>query len=146
MFYLENIFFYTQYLFDMVELLEHYDKLHFDAQKHLPFRTSTIPFEIILKVSIRTLKNESYGVKDLMVDLPYSNMGIRNHLRTLITDGWLTLSPNDDDRRCRNLKASERCLEALRAFLETGHDPPPPPRSGGSELALIPQATNLGVL
>lgn len=109
----------------MVELLEQYAKVHFDAKKHLPFRVSTIPFEIVVNVSIHTLKNEVYGVKEIMIDLPYSNMGIRKHLRALLVGGWLELSPNITDRRCRNLMASKRCLEALSALLSSVDSPPP---------------------
>jgi DNA-binding MarR family transcriptional regulator len=114
----------------MVELLEEYARVHLDAKNHLPFRTSTIPFEILIKVSIHTLRGDSYSVKKLMIDLPYSNMGIRKHLSNLINVGWLTLSSDVKDRRCKTLTASPQAIEALRARLLNERPAPPPPNTG----------------
>jgi DNA-binding MarR family transcriptional regulator len=124
----------------MVELLEEYARVHLDAKNHLPFRTSTIPFEILIKVSIHTLRGDSYSVKKLMIDLPYSNMGIRKHLSNLINVGWLILSSDVKDRRCKTLTASPQAIEALRALLlnERPVPPPPPEHWAGGLLAPRP--------
>jgi DNA-binding MarR family transcriptional regulator len=127
----------------MDKMLEEYARVNLDSRNHLPFRASTIPFEILIKVTLHTLRDDPYSVKQLMVDLPYSTMGIRNHLRTLIAHGWLILSPGTEDRRCKNLTASPQAIQALRALLLKERSPLPPEHWACGLLALIPNLEGL---
>jgi len=122
----------------MVEVLEEYARVNLDSRNHLPFRASTIPFEILIRVTLHTLRNDPYSVKQLMLDLPYSSMGIRNHLRSLIEHEWLVLSPGTEDRRCKTLTASPQAIEALRTLLLNERQPPPPEHWAGGLVAPRP--------
>jgi len=77
----------------------------------LPIGHSFIPFDILLTVVRGNAEGEDLTVKALFTALPYSDMGIRYHFRTLIKNGWLELHNGDKDTRIRRVKPTEKLVK-----------------------------------
>lgn len=97
------------------------------SQGHLPCESSFIPFDILMLVALAHMKPEELSVKALFNSLPYSDMGIRYHLRQLVTDTWLEIHPSTSDKRRKLVIPSEKLLARLsvveQAFFELiGHE------------------------
>lgn len=90
-------------------------KLLEGVRKHtsalLPIGHSFIPFDIMLAVIKGNVEGEDLTVKALFTALPYSDMGIRYHFRTLIKSGWIELHNGDKDTRIRRVKPTEKLLK-----------------------------------
>lgn len=77
----------------------------------LPIGHSFIPFDILLTVVRGSAEGEDLTVKALFTALPYSDMGIRYHFRTLIKNGWIELHNGDKDTRIRRVKPTEKLIK-----------------------------------
>lgn len=77
----------------------------------LPIGHSFIPFDILLAVIKGNETGEDLTVKALFANLPYSDMGIRYHFRTLIKNGWIELHNGDLDTRIRRVKPTEKLVK-----------------------------------
>lgn len=92
------------------------------SQRHLPCESSFIPYDILMLVALAHAKPEELSVKALFNSLPYSDMGIRYHLRQLVTDAWLEIRPSTSDKRRKLVIPSEKLLARLsvveQAFFE----------------------------
>jgi hypothetical protein len=77
----------------------------------LPIGHSFIPFDILLAVIKGSEDGEDLTVKALFANLPYSDMGIRYHFRTLIKNGWIELHNGDKDTRIRRVKPTEKLVK-----------------------------------
>lgn len=77
----------------------------------LPIGHSFIPFDILLTVVRGNAEGEDLTVKALFTALPYSDMGIRYHFRTLIKNGWIELHNGDKDTRIRRVKPTEKLIK-----------------------------------
>lgn len=77
----------------------------------LPIGHSFIPFDILLMVVRGSAEGEDLTVKALFTALPYSDMGIRYHFRTLIKNGWIELHNGDKDTRIRRVKPTEKLVK-----------------------------------
>lgn len=77
----------------------------------LPIGHSFIPFDILLRVVRGNAEGEDLTVKALFTALPYSDMGIRYHFRTLIKNGWIELHNGDKDTRIRRVKPTEKLIK-----------------------------------
>ncbi len=76
----------------------------------LPVGHSFIPFDILLTVIRGSSMGEELTVKGLFTALPYSDMGIRYHFRTLIKNGWIELHNGDKDTRIKRVKPTEKLI------------------------------------
>lgn len=77
----------------------------------LPIGHSFIPFDILLSVMKGNEDGEDLTVKALFTALPYSDMGIRYHFRSLIKNGWIELHNGDVDTRIKRVKPSEKLIK-----------------------------------
>jgi len=68
---------------------------------HLPLGGSLIAFKLLLNLYMFQQRGEEPTVKSLFASIPYSDMGIRYHLRKLLDDGWLELKPAPADKRTK---------------------------------------------
>ena len=68
---------------------------------HLPLGGSLVAYELLLNLYLHHIRGEEVTIKALFAGIPYSDMGIRYHLRKLIEDGWLELKTAEHDRRTR---------------------------------------------
>lgn len=71
------------------------------ATTHLPLNASLIAYELLLNLYVHQQRGEQITIKMLFGSIPYSDMGIRYHLRKLIEDGWLELIESPKDKRTR---------------------------------------------
>ena len=84
----------------------------------LPIGHSLIPFDILLTVVKGNAEGEDLTVKALFTELPYSDMGIRYHFRTLIKNGWIELHNGDKDTRIRRVKPTEKLIKRFTLLAE----------------------------
>jgi DNA-binding MarR family transcriptional regulator len=68
---------------------------------HLPLGGSMVAYDLLLNLYLHHSRGDQVTIKALFASIPYSDMGIRYHMRKLIDDGWLELRPAADDRRTR---------------------------------------------
>jgi len=80
--------------------------------KSLKFDTSLIPLLIILLVISK--KKEKITIKILMTELPFSEMGIRYHLRKLIFKKILKLKKDSNDARKKIILPTGKFYEILK--------------------------------
>jgi DNA-binding MarR family transcriptional regulator len=71
------------------------------SANHLPLGGSLVAYELLLNLYLHHSRGEQVTIKALFAGIPYSDMGIRYHLRKLITDGWLELKTAQHDKRTR---------------------------------------------
>lgn len=77
----------------------------------LPVGHSFLPYDILLAVIRGNSEGEELTVKALFTTLPYSDMGIRYHFRTLIKSGWIELHNGDKDTRIKRVKPTEKLIK-----------------------------------
>jgi hypothetical protein len=77
----------------------------------LPIGHSFIPLDILLTVIRGNAEGDDLTVKALFTELPYSDMGIRYHFRTLIKNGWIELHNGDKDTRIKRVKPTEKLIK-----------------------------------
>jgi len=82
----------------VTELLKHTCDI---PTKYLPLGASLIAYNLLLNLRLSQLNGEAPTVKSLFASIPYSDMGIRYHLRQLLDDGWMELKPSSKDKRTR---------------------------------------------
>lgn len=68
---------------------------------HLPLGGSLVAYELLLNLYLHHSRGEEVTIKALFASIPYSDMGIRYHLRKLINEGWLELKTAQHDKRTR---------------------------------------------
>lgn len=71
------------------------------SAQHLPLGGSLVAYELLLNLYLHHSRGEQVTIKALFAGIPYSDMGIRYHLRKLISDGWLELQTAQHDKRTR---------------------------------------------
>jgi DNA-binding MarR family transcriptional regulator len=85
---------------------------------HLPLGGSLIALKLLLNLYLFQQRCEEPSVKSLFASIPYSDMGIRYHLRKLLDDGWVELKPSVKDKRTKVCKPTERFDAAWALVLE----------------------------
>jgi hypothetical protein len=82
----------------VIDLMKHTCNI---PTKHLPLGASMIAYNLLLNLRLSQQNGETSTIKSLFASIPYSDMGIRYHLRQLLDNGWMELEPSDKDRRTR---------------------------------------------
>ena len=67
----------------------------------LPLDNSFIPFDLLFKVGMSHFDCRELTLKSLFTGLPHSEMGMRYHLKRLISNGWIELLPSKNDKRSK---------------------------------------------
>ena len=68
---------------------------------YLPLGGSLIAYKLLLNLYTFQQRGEEPSVKSLFASIPFSDMGIRYHLRKLLDDGWMELKPSATDKRTK---------------------------------------------
>ena len=86
--------------------------------EHLPIGHSFIPYDLLLQVYFHNVSapEEQLNIKSLFASLPYSDMGMRYHLRRLIDDGWIKIDSNNGDPRMRRVTLTAKTLSGFGAI------------------------------
>lgn len=80
------------------------------SAQHLPIGHSFIPYDLLLQVYLSELNGDQspLNIKSLLASLPYSDMGVRYHLRRLIEGDWIEIEKDGEDPRMRNVIAKPK--------------------------------------
>lgn len=78
----------------------------------MPFPSSPVANEIIYLVASRGI-DEPLSVKELHLELGYSEARVSDLLRQLVEAGWIVSTQCQKDKRIRRLHASERLVKLL---------------------------------
>jgi DNA-binding MarR family transcriptional regulator len=90
-------------------------------RQHLPIEASQLGYELFLvlaKLSMAGWRDRSGLLKQLYLALPYSEKGIRLHLRRLEETGWLKVSRSGKDGRVVQIELSARYWQLLGDYGE----------------------------
>ena len=90
-----------------VELASIFISIKDRITSRLPVGHSFIPLELMVTV-IANSNTDKLKVSELFDLLPYSNIGIRYHYKTLVEDGWFDISECSNDRRVKYVQPSEK--------------------------------------
>jgi len=96
--------------------IEALEKIRALCIKHLDISQSVIPYDILTVVYQAELSGNSITVKELLLKLPFSDMGIRYHLKKLIADDWIEIVPTTGDKRRRIIKSREKLTEQMNCL------------------------------
>ena len=79
---------------------------------HMPFPTSPVSNEIIYLVAAKAADGP-VSVKELYLELGYSEARVSDLLRQLVDAGWIVSTQCQKDKRIRRLYPSERLVKLL---------------------------------
>ena len=99
----------------LVALLRHTSDI---SATHLPLGGSLIAYRLLLNLYLIQLQGESPTVKSLFATIPFSDMGIRYHLRRLLDAGWMELKPSETDKRTKVCVPTEKFNKAWAAIFD----------------------------
>ncbi len=88
------------------------------SAEHLPIGHSFIPYDLLLQVYLHAISEmrEQLNIKSLFASLPYSDMGMRYHLRRLIDNGWIKIDTNGSDPRMRSVTPTSKTFVKFDAI------------------------------
>ena len=104
---------------NQLSLIEALREIRQSTGSFLPIGHSLIPLDILLTVLKGNENGDDLKIKELFANLPYSDMGIRYHLRTLIKNGWLSLHNGDKDTRVKRIKATDKLIERFNQLSDS---------------------------
>lgn len=86
--------------------------------KNLKIGHSLIPLDILLTVYQHSADDPLHAInlKTLFNSLPYSDMGIRNHLNRLVDQHWLKVQADPDDKRSKKISLTRKSVERFQAI------------------------------
>lgn len=90
------------------------------AARHLPIGHSFIPFDLLLQIFIRSRDQslEPHNIKSLFASLPYSEMGMRYHLKRLIDSQFVELIKSESDPRVKLIVPTLKTVERFTLITE----------------------------
>lgn len=101
-----------------------------ECSKYLGVSHSLIPFDIFTELMHSELEGKELSVKQLFSKLPYSDMGIRYHIRQLTANGWIETNPTKKDHRVKSIHSKEKLRVQFALLSESltvalsNHQPP----------------------
>ena len=105
---------------DIARLAQHGLALRQWERQHLPTEGSQLGYEVFMKlaelVATDGPDNQSGLLKRLYLALPYSEKGIRLHLRRLESTGWITVHKIGEDGRTTRVELSAEYWRLLGAY------------------------------
>lgn len=103
----------------IVKLAQHGLALRQWERQHLPTEDSQLGYEVFLKLA-ELVAGGNPGqpslLKQVYLGLPYSEKGIRLHLRRLEDSGWITVSKASADARAAQVDLSADYWELLNHY------------------------------
>lgn len=91
-----------------LKMLQSLSTIRAGCLKHLAIGHSLIPFDILTEVIQSELNGEELSVKQLFAKLPFSDMGIRYHIRQLTAKGWIVTNETKGDKRVKTIHSEEK--------------------------------------
>jgi DNA-binding MarR family transcriptional regulator len=96
---------------------------------HLPLDGSLLAFNLLTVVAHHTILGIDLNLKRLIAELNYSEAGVRKQLKRFISQGWLELKNDKNDKRVKFIYATSRLLKILtkhqqyltRTYIQTTH-------------------------
>jgi hypothetical protein len=86
------------------------------TNKLLPNQHSVIPFNILFLVGSSYFDGKTLSLKSLLTDTPFSEMGIRTHLKYLIDNELIYISDSNEDGRVKFVLPSDKLINILLKF------------------------------
>jgi hypothetical protein len=77
----------------------------------LPNHHSEISFHIIFLIGSSYFEEKSLSLKSLLTDSPYSEMGIRTHLKFLINNDLVFISDSEKDGRIKYVNPTNKLVD-----------------------------------
>ena len=90
-------------------------------REHLPIDASQLGFELFMalpQLFTAGLRDRTGLLKQLYLMLPYSEKGVRLHLRRLEMTGWITVAKTGSDTRSVQVELSPRYWQLLGSYAE----------------------------
>ena len=91
-----------------LKMMQSLSTIRAECVKHLAIGHSLIPYDILTEVIESELNGEELSIKQLFAKLPYSDMGIRYHIRQLTTKGWIVTNETKCDKRVKTIHSQEK--------------------------------------
>ena len=88
-------------------------------REHLPIHASQLGFELFMTLPLLFTagwRDRTSLLKQLYLMLPYSEKGVRLHLRRLEITGWITVSEAGSDTRSTQVELSEAYWRLLGVY------------------------------
>ena len=82
----------------------------------LPNQYSVIPFHILFLVGSFYFDGKTLSLKSLLTETPFSEMGIRTHLKNLIDSGLILIQDSEEDGRVKLVTPTEKLINILLKF------------------------------
>jgi len=98
------------------------------CMEHLNIGQSVIPYDILTTVFLYELQGKNITIKELFLKLPFSDMGIRYHLKSLIDDGWIEVCQTNEDRRVREIRSQAKLKQEMSLLAKRLNEIFPPQR------------------
>ena len=87
------------------------------SQQNLPVDTSFIPYDILVFLYKAHANAQTINLKEFFLLFKHSEMGVRYHLKRLVSDGWITLVENPEDHRSKLVVVSPKFIEQMEKTL-----------------------------
>jgi hypothetical protein len=86
--------------------------------KNLPCNGSHLGFELFMMVVLEAATRDPQGImlKHLYLSLPFSEKGLRLHVRRLEAEGWISIQQSSDDFRSARVEVSQRSWELVSEY------------------------------
>jgi hypothetical protein len=87
----------------------------------LPIYGSLIGYCIFLKLCQCEVRGQHPRLKDIHLEIGRSQGGVRRLIRSLLVDGWITITKSDGDQRNRYVVSTPRLKSAISTYLQAAH-------------------------
>jgi hypothetical protein len=101
-----------------LEMLEKVQAVRSWGKENLPFYESAIANDLIIFLAIEFVSVKSLTVKRLFASLPYSYTAVRQHYKKLFKDGWVIHTSDENDKRIKYIKPSEKFITVIDAYVD----------------------------
>ncbi len=106
-------------LVDLMALARRSVAMRHWEREHLPIHDSQLGFELFMtlpQLFTAGLRDRTSLLKQLYLMLPYSEKGVRLHLRRLETAGWITVGKTGSDTRSAQVELSQGYWQLLGVY------------------------------
>ena len=87
------------------------------SQQNLPVDTSFIPYDILVFLYKAHANAQTINLKEFFLLFKHSEMGVRYHLKRLVSDGWITLVENPGDHRSKLMLVTPKFIGQMEKTL-----------------------------
>ena len=79
--------------------------------------TSFIPYDILVFLYKAHANEQAINLKEFFLLFKHSEMGVRYHLKRLVSDGWITLVENPKDHRSKLMLVTPKFIAQMEKTL-----------------------------